>query len=309
MTLKRTLAISTCWNSSRHEDGLTMIEELASLGFDHVELGHGIRFSLWDGILKAREKGVAKIVSLHNFCPLPLGFTRPNPNCYEFSDHRARVRNRAVRCTKETIQYAAELDANRVVLHLGSTGQPIASPFLEKDLAQGKFGSKAFVKRKLKAITDHEARHERTWGRVKPVLDELVPFAKEYGVRLGCECREEIEEFPMESRFAEIMDLYPEETLGYWHDFGHAARKAALGFIDHETHFKRYASRLIGCHVHDFKYPNRDHRPLGVGVIPFERMWPYLPEGLIPTLELSPRLSEEEVLSCLTWWKKNGPDQ
>ncbi|MEM1157096.1 MAG: TIM barrel protein [Verrucomicrobiota bacterium] len=307
--MKRPLAISTCWNSGRHSDGLAMMEELASLGFDQVELGHGIRFSLWDGMMKAREKGVAQIVSLHNFCPLPTGFTRANPNCYEFSDHRAHIRKRAVKCTKETIQYADELDARRVVLHLGSTGQPQASPELEQALADGKFGSKSFVKKKLKAITEHEELYKRTWGRVQPVLDELVPFAQQRKVRLGCECREEIEEFPIESGFAEILARYPGDVLGYWHDFGHAARKSALGFIDHETHFKKYADRLIGVHVHDFKYPNRDHRPLGTGLIPFQRMWPYLPQGLIPTLELSPRLSKEEVKSCLMWWKKNGPEQ
>jgi len=285
------------------------MEELALLGFEHVELGHGIRFSLWDGIMKAREKGVAQVVSLHNFCPLPMGFTRANPNCYEFSDYRARVRQRAVKCTKETIQYADELDARRVVLHLGSTGQPQVSSQLERALADGKYGSKSFVKQKLKAITDHEARYERTWGRVKPVLDELVEFAKKRNVKLGCECREEIEEFPIESGFEEILAQYPAETLGYWHDFGHAARKAALGLIDHVTHFKKYASRLVGAHVHDFNYPNRDHQPLGVGVISFDQMWPYLPVGLIPTLELSPRVSEEELKSCLMWWKKNGPEE
>jgi sugar phosphate isomerase/epimerase len=285
-----------------------MVEELASLGFDYVELGHGIRFSLWPGILKAKEKGVVEFVSLHNFCPLPMGFTRPNPNCYEFSDHRVNIRKRALRCTKETIQHAAELGASKVVLHLGSTGQAICSPFLEKDLAHGNYGSKSFVKKKLNAIMAHEARFDRTWGRVKPILDELVPFAKEHGVKLGCECREEIEEFPLEARFTDILALYPADTLGYWHDFGHAARKAALGFIDHETHFKKYAPRLIGCHVHDFKYPNRDHRPLGTGVIPFDRLWPYLPDDLIPTLELSPRLSEDEVKSCMEWWKQNGPE-
>jgi hypothetical protein len=34
-----------------------MLRELADLGFDHVELGHGIRFSLWPDILRELEKG------------------------------------------------------------------------------------------------------------------------------------------------------------------------------------------------------------------------------------------------------------
>ncbi|MEM6821095.1 MAG: sugar phosphate isomerase/epimerase, partial [Verrucomicrobiota bacterium] len=280
--MKRPLAISTCWNSSRHNDGLEMVEELAQLGFEYVELGHGIRFSLWPGILKAHEKGVVRFCSLHNFCPLPMGFTRPNPNCYEFSDYRSNVRKRAVRCTKETIQHAAELGADRIVLHLGSTGQPPRSEQLETDLAHGRFGSRSFVQTKLRAIQEHEARYERTWNRVKACLDEFIPLARKHKIRLGCECREEIEEFPIEGAFPKILDQFPSDVVGYWHDFGHAARKAALGFVNHEQHFQKLANRLIGCHVHDFKYPNRDHRALGRGIINFENFWPYLPKDLIP---------------------------
>ncbi|MGF1678303.1 MAG: sugar phosphate isomerase/epimerase family protein [Candidatus Methylacidiphilales bacterium] len=306
--MKRPLAISTCWNSARHDDGYTLLSELAGLGFNEVELGHGIRYSLWPGILKAVQEKVVRIISLHNFCPLPMGYTRPNPNCYEFSDHRATVRARAVRSTKETIQQAVEVGATRVVLHLGSTGQPTCSHQLESLLAKGRFGSRQFVRLKINAVMQHEERFIRTWSRVRAVLDELVPFAAERGVKLGCECREEIEEFPMEGAFTKILDSYPEETLGYWHDFGHAARKEALGLVDHLRHFQAMAPRMVGCHIHDFKYPNRDHRPLGTGVIRFETFWPSLPAGVIPTLELSPRVTEEAIKECLIWWKVNGPD-
>lgn len=37
------LVFSTCWNSHRHQDGEEMIDEILSLGFDHVELSHGIK--------------------------------------------------------------------------------------------------------------------------------------------------------------------------------------------------------------------------------------------------------------------------
>ena len=45
------LVFSTCWNSHRHQDGEEMIDEILSLGFDHVELSHGIKLSLLPGIM------------------------------------------------------------------------------------------------------------------------------------------------------------------------------------------------------------------------------------------------------------------
>src|SRR5207249_10408990 len=66
------IAFSTCWNSSRHTDGAEMLREIVDLGFDRVELGHGIRISLMPGIQKAFDAGEVRFTSLHNFCTLPV---------------------------------------------------------------------------------------------------------------------------------------------------------------------------------------------------------------------------------------------
>ena len=50
---KPILALSSCWLSSRHTDGYEMLKEMADLGFEYVELSHGIRITLVEGILKA----------------------------------------------------------------------------------------------------------------------------------------------------------------------------------------------------------------------------------------------------------------
>ena len=65
------LAFSTCWNSSRHTRGDEMLNEIFALGFDRVELGHGIRQSLWEGIEQFLADHPMTVTSLHNFCPLP----------------------------------------------------------------------------------------------------------------------------------------------------------------------------------------------------------------------------------------------
>src|SRR5437016_3566563 len=50
------LSFSTCWNSSRHQDGEAMLQEILDLGFERVELGHGIRLSLMEGIQRRFNK-------------------------------------------------------------------------------------------------------------------------------------------------------------------------------------------------------------------------------------------------------------
>jgi sugar phosphate isomerase/epimerase len=281
-----------------------MLRELAGFGFDRVELGHGIRFSLWPEMIRELEKKEIQVTSLHNFCPLPVGFTKANPNCYEFSDPSKRRRDRAGKLTRETISHAADLGASAVVLHLGSTGQKPVTGTLESLLDRGKLGSRKFVELKLKAVREHEAALPAVRDRVTEVLDPVVDHARDKKVKLGFECREEIEEFPIDWLFPELLDRYPEDTVGYWHDFGHAARKDALGFIDHHQHLRELGPRCIGCHIHDFTWPDRDHRLPGKGNIPFRDLLPLIPENALKVLELSPRLEASEVQLCLPWWKE-----
>jgi sugar phosphate isomerase/epimerase len=109
-----------------------MLREIRELGFGAVELGHGIRFSLWPGVLKAWEKDLIKINTLHNFCPVPTSVLRPNPNCYEFSDPRPTIRTLARKASEETIRQAARLGAKGVVFHLGRAGPSGTTYKLEK---------------------------------------------------------------------------------------------------------------------------------------------------------------------------------
>lgn len=49
-----------------------MIDEILSLGFDHVELSHGIKLSLLPGIMRAVDAGKVQVAGVHNFSPLRL---------------------------------------------------------------------------------------------------------------------------------------------------------------------------------------------------------------------------------------------
>ena len=130
-----TLSISTCWNSGRHTDGANMLRELMDLGFDTVELGHGVRISLMQGVERMISK--VRFSSLHNFCPLPVEMFNASPDCYEFSSHRKAERERAVKLTCQTIDWAVRLDAPVVILHCGRVAMPSVTPPLEERIERG----------------------------------------------------------------------------------------------------------------------------------------------------------------------------
>ena len=54
------LSFSTCWNNARHTDGEEMIDEILELGFDTLELSHGMTVAKLPGIhADARDKTIA----------------------------------------------------------------------------------------------------------------------------------------------------------------------------------------------------------------------------------------------------------
>jgi len=296
------LALSTCWNSYRHQDGFAMLKEIRQLGFPVVELGHAIRFSLWPGIVKAWEEDLIVIQTLHNFCPVPTSIFRPDPNCYEFSDPRPAMRTAAVKASEDTIRHAAKFGAKVVVFHLGSMGPSGTTKKLEALYDKGNFLGKDYTDVKVKAVQARKENFERIWPRIKSCLEPLVDLAGELKVRLGFEIREVFEEFPHEEEFPTVLDAFPQEVVGYWHDFGHSQRKEFMGWHDHIETLGRRSPRMFGAHIHDCRRPQEDHLPLGHGEIAFRSLLPLMPENAIGVLELAPGTPEEQVIASRHLW-------
>src|SRR5947207_14365748 len=96
-----------------------MLRQIKDLGFSRIELGHGIRISLMPGIQQMFDGGEVQFSSLHNFCPLPVEIMHASPDCYKFSSPHSKERERAIKQTFQTIDFAARLGAPFVVLHCG----------------------------------------------------------------------------------------------------------------------------------------------------------------------------------------------
>src|ERR1700694_3569604 len=104
------IAFSTCWNSGRHTAGDEMLREIKDLGFDRIELGHGIRISLMPGIQKMFEAGEVEFTSLHNFCPLPVEIMQSSPDCYKISAAYSKEREPAFKQKFYTVAFSDTLD-------------------------------------------------------------------------------------------------------------------------------------------------------------------------------------------------------
>jgi len=281
-----------------------MMQEMAALGFDHVELSHGVRISLVPGILKAIQEGVARISSVHNFCPLPTGVTVAAPNLFMPSANDSREVDQWARHTKRTIDFAAQVGAQVVVMHLGQAeffwqnpGRKLRS-YSRKHPNVAVDTDKAYRAVLEKALGRMRKRMPSYWERTKAGIESMLPYAAEKRVKLGIENREKFEELPLDADFPEYLrTLTVPDAAGYWHDTGHAHIKQQMGLIDHVRQLQENATTTLGFHLHDTDEKGRDHLPLGNGSIDFEmvsRFW--RPEQLL-VLEFSPRLTPEEVVA------------
>lgn len=296
------LSISTCWNSGRHTDGEPMIQELLDLGFDRVELGHGIRISLMEGILKMFKEGRVRFSSLHNFCPLPIEITRASPDCYQFSSPEPRERERAIKHTLQTIDFAQRLEAQFVVLHLGRAPIDDYTGKLVEMCENGLGQSRGFVKEKLDCIKKREAKVGPYFARSMEALRQIADYAGERGITLGVESRHSYEEIPNETEMIEVLEAFDVPHVGYWHDFGHVQVKHNLAFLDHVEWMEQVAPRLVGCHLHDTQWPGRDHMAPFQGEVEYKRLIPLLPRDTLYVFEMSPRRTAEEITEARAKW-------
>lgn len=299
------IAFSTCWNSRRHKAGDAMLREIKDkLGFDLIELGHGIRISLMPGIQKMFDAGHVRFSSLHNFCPLPVEVMAASPDCYKFSAAHADERERAIKQTFQTIDFAERLGAPFVVLHLGEVKmRPITDPLIRLAKA-GKYLSRRYVRVKLRAVQKRESLGPIYLQRVKDCLRRIVDQAASKNIKLGLECRRGYEEIPTERELPGLLDEMKSPQLGYWHDFGHAQIKENLAFLDHAEWLRAMGPRTLGCHVQDCIWPARDHQPPFTGDVDLEKLVPLLPANCLFVWEMHPRKTAAQIRRSVQVWKE-----
>jgi sugar phosphate isomerase/epimerase len=281
-----------------------MLQEAAGLGFEFVELSHGTRITLVPGILKAIEDGIIKVATCHNFCPLPPGVNHAAPNLYMPSARDARERDQWLRQSKRTLDFAAQVGATKVVLHLGAVQFFWFNPtraleaYLADHPGEDLASATKYQRQLAKAVAKMRRRMPPYWENVKAGLQQLLPYAEEKRVQLGFENREAFDELPLDEDHPALCSAMAKPgACGYWHDTGHAQIKQEMGLLDHRAHLEKNAPNLIGFHLHDVSADGHDHQPIGSGRIDFDMVSSFWRPEHTLVLEFSPRLTAAQVLS------------
>jgi len=305
------LSFSSCWNNSRHSEGDEMIDEIVNLGFEDIELSHGMTISKLPGIQKAYQKGKFRCSGVHNYFPSPVEVMIDAPDAYEFSSHRPYERARAMEMTLRTLELAAEFDAKYVVMHMGSVPMPSKkwTKRLTRMLKDGHQLERSFAKHKLKFVKKREKIAPLYYQRAIEALEQLSEKAAELQIPLAIESRSRYEDIPNESEMVRLQEHFKDNPwVGYWHDFGHVQLKHNLGFLDHDQWLEKMAPYLIGCHVHDVYWPDRDHRVPLTGELNFEKLLRHVDPKLPLVWELSPTREADQIKEALQVWKAKFPE-
>ena len=294
-----TLAISTSWNAYRFNDGAGLLFEIAQLGFKFIELSFNLNAQLVESIAEQSTKLGIKIVSLHNYCPIPVGLSPKQalPDCFSLASLDEHERMLAVKYTKFTIDTARRLNAKVVVLHCGRVGIPDSTRQLINFYDQGLKDHARFMELKDEMIRQREAHAPAFLAQALNSLEELNAYAQTKDVLLGVETRFYHGEIPNILEIGVMLKKFANSNIYYWHDTGHAQLMENLGFAKHKDFLDLYGNSLIGVHLHDILGASDHLAPLA-GNLDFELLQPYLKKDTLKVIEAhSPATADELIKS------------
>jgi sugar phosphate isomerase/epimerase len=299
------LGISTSWKSEVAESGVEILEAILELGVYAVELEYRISEPMLREMLPYLKRGAPAVNSLHNILPRPaevpketatgefVSLTSPDPE----------ERNAAVRYTRRTMEWAEELGARAVVLHMGKVALENSAKALRRLYDDKKTQSEEG----LAFIEEQKAERARL-GRelLSPALRSLEPLANEAlkrGILLGVENRYNLHDFPSAEEFEILFKEFAGSPVRYWHDIGHATAQENLGLLKKGELLGRFGGILAGVHLHGCR-GYHDHYAPGTGDEDLGFLKQFLKPDTVRAVETHSRASREELMEGLAFLRK-----
>jgi sugar phosphate isomerase/epimerase len=229
------IGLSTAWVTER--EGITgrdVVDEIVELGFRGMELEYRVTETMYREMRPLILKGRVKVMSIHNFFPLPddIPLSKANGDRFLLSTPEKGEREWAVRMTIRTMECAEDLGATALVLHLGKVDMEPEYERLYDLFSHRRLGStegRLFLEGKLKE------RRELRGPYLESIffsLDQLNREAEKRGILLGVENRYHYHQIPDFEEIGLILDRFSGGSIRYWHDIGHAHVLERLGIIE-----------------------------------------------------------------------------
>jgi sugar phosphate isomerase/epimerase len=295
-------SFSTMWANKKFPALDDFFIAARQMGFARVELNHQINSAMLTGI----ELDHYQFSSVHEPCPADISTEMLKERDWLVSSPDEECRRQGVASIKRSIDLAQALDAGVVVMHSGIIQ---VDGSLENNLRAlfeaGQVHSQGYLEIKNRLADIRAARAGVCLESVKKSLMELLEYAGRFGVRLGLENRYHYFDIPNPDEMDFLLGLAGPDQLGFVYDTGHAQALDRLGFYPHEEWLKRYASRMIGAHLHD-AIGITDHLAPGLGEVDFDMVATYLPEDAFRTCEFQVVNTTEQVKAGLKFLVEHG---
>ncbi len=294
---KSDLAISTMWNFRKAHSGEELIDQLTALGFSRVELNYQVRTEWLSGIRRRIAEGAIAVSSVHNVFPKTLD-PRFDTDSVMLGYEDEALRKQAVELAKGSIEWACVLGAGAVVFH------PTEVP-----LEPGEFDVP--LKNLVKAHRTDSDEYRELYARMlaarqaEPYLDRMMLSIHELAdyvtrcnlpVKLGMENRAMCHQCPTFPEFDLIANRFSGGPVGIWLDTGHGIMMEEMG-LQHLPLSPKAADMIVGMHIHDAVDALDHYAPC---TLPGDALAPYrdyIQRSPIKVLELSGRLSAEEIIT------------
>lgn len=293
---KADLALSTMWNYRKAQNGLELMEQLLALGFQQVELNYQVRPEWMPEIERIVRAGVMRVSSVHNVFPKTFD-DRFGTDSVMLGYEDEALRRQAVELAKTSIDWAVRLGAGAVVFHPTEVPLP-PDEFdvpLKKLIAAHQTDTAAFRALQSRMLAAREAGP--FLSRMMKSIGELADYVVKHAlpVKLGMENRAMCHQIPIYAEMTLIAERFDGGPVGLWLDTGHGIMMAEMGL--QSLPLSPVAARnIVGMHIHDAVDGLDHYAPCtlpGHMLAPFR---PYIRQAPIRVLELSGRLSAEEIL-------------